>query len=188
MKFFQKVVVKLSAVSALFLLPFSAFAGSGTIVFGPVDPSAIPTLSSTMLIVLSVLLVLVAFRVSKQKGSGKLLVTLLGASVLMASTGGIKLVSDLEAGGATPIQNPEGQTFDLFSGNRHSFRNTSDVLMKVLEINLPTTCNNYPNTSLSEIQDCNVGLILDSSPVGGPFASLGGFCIIDCSEPPEGDL
>ena len=178
MKYYQKLIFKFCAISTLFFLPFSAFAGSvGTITFAPVDPSAIPTLSSTMLIVLSVLLMMVAFRVSKQKSSKKFLIALFGASVLIASTGGVKLVSDLQAGGAT-ITMPEGQTFTLFSGFANRFDNSTNVPQRVISISgLPSpNCPNFPDT-LNRVNigpDCSVGLILQPSSAN--------VCKIDCQD------
>ncbi len=186
MKSIQKLVVKLSAVSALFLLTLPAFAGSGSVTLAPLDPSAIPTLSSTMLIVLSVLLMLVAFRVSKQKSSGKFMVALLGASVVMASTGSVKLVSDLRAGNSVLVTMPEGQTVDIFSDEFNIIINQSGVVQRVVDIVEPGSCGNFPRAEVHGIStpDCEIGLILQ--PEGGENLQS---CLVDCSEAPgTGDM
>jgi len=105
MKFLQTLFSKLSVTSLLSIFATSsAFAGAtGTMTYS-IASTSIPTLSGSMLIVLSLLLFVVAFKVSRQKKStmNKLFVTMLGVTALSigSSSGGIKLVSDA---GAPPI-------------------------------------------------------------------------------------
>ncbi|GAA0414982.1 hypothetical protein GCM10009133_24230 [Cocleimonas flava] len=80
--------------------------GGGSITFSLASPTAVPSLSGTMLIVLSLLLFVVAFKVTRQKGSNanKFFVMLIGVSAFGFGGSGIKLVSDAKAGFAnTPI-------------------------------------------------------------------------------------
>lgn len=181
MKQIKSLILKLSCISVFSLLSLTAMAGSsgsnGTVTFAPVDPTAVPTLSSSMLILLSVLLMIVAFRVSKQKGAGKFFVVLLGASVLMASTGGIKLVSDLQASGEISITMPAGDSVDLFPGNFHQIRNQSGVLQRITGIVEPSTCDNFPNGLNIGGPECSVGMTLESDVNSA-------FCIIDCRTRP----
>jgi len=90
---------------SLGVLSSPVFAGTtgGTINYTINAANAIPTLSGTMLIVLSMLLFLVAFRVSKSKTGGKFLVMTFGTAALTLSVGGIKVVSTVEAGGPSAI-------------------------------------------------------------------------------------
>lgn len=94
------------ATLSLLVMPFSSvFAGTtGTITYITSPATAVPTLSGTMLIVLSLLLFAVAVRLAKQKNAaGKMFVTFLGVTAFSLGTGGFKLVSDAEAVGWTVI-------------------------------------------------------------------------------------
>lgn len=95
-----------STITKKILLSFFAFGFStstyatGALVTFANNTNAIPTLSTTMLMVLSVLLFAVAFKVSKQKNSAKtkMFVTLLGVTAVVAiSNNGIKLINNVQA-------------------------------------------------------------------------------------------
>jgi len=195
MKLINIILLKLSAIGALITLTSSAIAGNeGTIIFVPVnangDPTAVPTLSAYMLIILSLLLFAVAFRVSKKKGAGKLFTLMLGASVLMASTGGVKLISDVQAvvDGIGPqiieVTNPEGSPENIIPFQYNPYANTSGVPLKIDSIMLPTegSCpiNSIdPQTPIVFHQICVPGLVLptgDADP-----ATDANFCEIDCN-------
>ena len=106
MKTIHQITSKLSAITLLlFISTNSALAAGGTVTFTLPGPASIPTLSGTMLILLSVLLCVVAFRTAKLKKSNinKLFITLLGTGVLVTASSGVKLVSDAHAGGGFPI-------------------------------------------------------------------------------------
>ena len=108
MKYLNKIVSKLGAITFFLLAGTkSAFATGATVTFNLPGPASIPTLSGTMLILLSVLLCMVAYRTAKQKNtnSNKLFITVLGAGFLVSASSGVKLVSDAHAGGPplTPI-------------------------------------------------------------------------------------
>lgn len=91
--------------------------------FSLLNPTAVPTLSGMMLLVLSLLLFVVAFKVSKQKSAntGKYFIALIGVTALVSSIGGTKLITDVQAGGPTPLVlsgstgsvnlNPDGFSF-----------------------------------------------------------------------------
>ena len=103
MKMFNQITSKIALLSFLVLINTkSAFAAGGIVTFTlpSSSPAAIPTLSGTMLILLSLLLLVVAFRTAKQKKSNinKLFVTFLGTGFLVAAGSGAKLVSDANAG------------------------------------------------------------------------------------------
>ncbi len=120
LKLSSKIKV-LPFISVFFLLLSNqnVYAGStpvGTINFsipGGAGATAVPSLSGTMLIVLSLLLFIVAFRISKQKGSKnkEFFVTLLGVFALSSSIGGLKVISDVKAG--VTIVVPEALTLTL---------------------------------------------------------------------------
>ncbi len=162
MNLLTKILFRLSAILAITTSASTVYAGSnGSITFAPanVDPTAVPTLSSYMLIILSVLLFAVAFRVSKQKGADKFFVFILSASVLMAGTGGVKLVSDLKASSFFTISPPEGASFSITSGAPNVYENGSGVPQEVTEFTLPEFCQSYPDTVNTPI-DCSLGLVL----------------------------
>jgi len=174
MKIIRNILIKIGAISALFVLPLSAFAGPGTVIFAPASIS-IPTLSSSMLIVLSLLLMIVAFRVAKQKGSKKFFMVLMGASILMASSGGIKLVSDIQASGSVSFSMPEGDSVNIQGVTLNEIQNLSGVVQSVIEINAPEGCGNFPNAvGVSQYPECSVGQRLDFN------AEITAFCFVDC--------
>ncbi|KAG1694708.1 hypothetical protein GQR58_006704 [Nymphon striatum] len=110
----------------------------GTMTYSSVGATGIPTLSGTMLIVLSLLLFAVAFRVAKNNGAGKMFVTLLGVSALFLGSGGIKLVSDAEAlmGVSLPLPlnlGPNTGQVDIFQGyNIFKNENPNTVTIQAL--------------------------------------------------------
>ena len=99
MKLTLTIFSKLSVISLLSIFATSsALAGAnGTMTYS--ITSGIPTLSGSMLIVLSLLLFVVALKVAKQKTSAgnKMFITFLGVTALSIGGGGIKLVSDADA-------------------------------------------------------------------------------------------
>jgi len=155
--------LKFTAVTSLLFLSFSAFAGPGSVTLVPVNPTAVPTLSTSMLILMSVLLMIVALRVSKNKASGKLFITLMGASVLIASGSGVKLISDLKAGVESvvdPFTMPAGGEFTLFGDQPNLLVNKSTVPLRIKTIELPNSCAAFnPESQFS----CKEGQILQSS-------------------------
>lgn len=115
MKRKQSLIRKIGSLSFLAIVVSlissqSVLAGTtpvGTINFsipGAAGATAVPSLSGTMLIVLSLLLFIVAFRVSKQKNSRnkEFFVTLIGVFALSSSIGGVKIISDVKAGVSVP--------------------------------------------------------------------------------------
>ena len=117
MKNFEEIFLKFTSLSAfatitLLLSSQSALAGIpvpiGNVGFslpGDVDPTAVPSLSGTMLIILSLLLFIVAFRISKLNNSqpSKFFISLIGVIALSFSIGGVKIINDVNAGGAVLI-------------------------------------------------------------------------------------
>ena len=98
--------------------------------------------------------------------------TLIGASVLMASTGGIKLVSDLQADGVNvPALNPEGGNIYTNIFDYNEIGNSTDVGLKIISIS-PTKCGNFPTTINLGRPDCSILTILQPNN--------GNSCIIDC--------
>ncbi len=148
----------LSTLSMAFLLLSSqnTLAGTnvGTMTYSiPGAATDIPTLSGTMMILLSLLLFIVAFRVSKQKGSkvNKLFISLLGVFALSSSIGGFKTISDAHAGVVggqqaitLTLNSATTGTVDIFGPTTQYFDNAFDVPVTILEINIREgfSCNN----------------------------------------------
>lgn len=134
-------------------LMFSAVALSGSSVFavsvnGSVGATSVPSLSGSMLVVLSLLLFAVAFRVSKQnKAVNKLFITLLGVGMVVSAGSGIKLISDVTAGIAIPTIDLSGGTF----GGPSNVSSPSGGYDAILENNSgqPVTITFTPNAGLS---------------------------------------
>lgn len=136
MKLIKPLALKSGLLIFLSMFSSMAFAGPGINVGNMafhIAPAAIPTLSTTMLIVLSLLLFAVAFRVAKQKNSSanKLFLTLIGVTALSTGAGGIKLISDVEAGVVATLQTvtlntnltPTTGQVDLFGPQTNYFDN-----------------------------------------------------------------
>ncbi|GAA0420804.1 hypothetical protein GCM10009133_31540 [Cocleimonas flava] len=135
--FFTKVGF---SIALSFILTSNVFAGApnpiGTMTYSIPGATAVPTLSGTMLIALSLLLFAVAFRVAKQKGSGKMFITLIGVSALSIGGSGIKLVSDAKAlmGASLPLNTgPTTGEVDLYSGY-NIFENTNSQTVTIKSI------------------------------------------------------
>ena len=104
-------VLNVSTMFLAVLLPSSsAFAVS---VNGSVGATSVPSLSGSMLVVLSLLLFAIAFRIGKQnKAVNKLFITLLGIGMLVSAGSGVILITDAKAGGApVDVINLSGGTF-----------------------------------------------------------------------------
>ena len=104
----------------------------------------IPTLSGTMLVVLSLLLFAVAYRITKQKNSatGKLFVTLIGVTAIAMGGSGIKLISDVKAGSfmGIPLDMPVITLPGGFSGPL--FNNSGeDVTIQSITPDATSTCS-----------------------------------------------
>lgn len=152
----------------------STFAGTpnGALLHAPVATD-IPTLSGTMLFVLSLLLVAVSFRIAKQKNSGTkhFVIALLGVGALISAGGGMKLMSDAHAlsthtmtatGGSLPIVNNDLNTYNN-PGNPQ--RITGKTLPPANGTICPDT--NPPGSGLVQ---CVVNMIV----------ATGGSCSINC--------
>ncbi len=106
-------LLKTTLIASVSLFSKTAFAGApivaGTMTFSipntAINPTAVPSLSGTMLIVLSLLLFVVAFRIANQKNAkaGKFFLMVLGVGALSSGISGMKLVSDVNAGGQETI-------------------------------------------------------------------------------------
>lgn len=185
MKNFEKIFLKFTSLSVfatitLLLSSQSALAGTtpvGTINFSiPAGATPVPSLSATMLIVLSLLLFIVAYRVSKQKDSrnNEFFVTFIGLVALSSSIGGVKIISDVNAG----VSVPEALTLTLTTDTTGSapitgpstnyYDNSFGVPATITSIDLlPNFSCNIPLTSLGKPADlsapvCEVGNVIPS--------------------------
>lgn len=196
----RKLSIHFAILSTLTILPLKAFAGGPNMVIDiTAAPTAVPTLSGVMLVVLSLLLFAVAVRVTKQKKSGinKLFVTLLGVGSLSLITGGMQIVSKADAALHGPLIDAQTlldstlgeRRFSLLVGSTgyNLFTNeNSGVIATIKEINQDSfQCGDTPpntiftdepgspstiRTEVPDVQTCTEGLSL------GTGASCDLFC------------
>jgi len=182
MKLLSYVAVAVSSLIAT----SSVFATGATATIAAV--AAVPTLSGTMLVVLSLLLFAVAFRVAKQKNgsASKLFLAMTGITALIAGGSGINLVSEAQAGGTTIQLTPNTTTYTLLndpenplSGFDGKLENTSGQ---------PVTLVSLINDDTSVCSVVGVGpcseLTIPFSPPSPPIViPHGASCEFKCSEP-----
>ncbi len=194
---FTQLRTKSSLIALLTVISSSTFAGINPPIPVPIGdmlysipsqngPTAVPTLSGTMLILLSLLLFVVAFRIAKQKNNGasKLFITLVGVTAISTGIGGIKLVSDVEAGGSIttiPLDVAPGSTtgsVDLLDG-LNSFDNPNSVAATITSINITnetSICGQLP--VLGKAVDLSAPICTVGNTVA-PDAQ----CLLFCSSP-----
>jgi hypothetical protein len=145
------VNVVFKVLAALGLGSFASLAAAGSpgaiITYGPVG-SAVPTISGGMLIALAVLLMLVAFRLLKDRpASGtNLVIAITAITALATGAGGIKLVADAHAvspvlemtdpAGNTPLYVPQGGPWQVF--------NITNVPLQIKQIQYSPGCSDQP--------------------------------------------
>ena len=102
--------VLISGIASTSLLLFSSSVWA-TGVTGSVGATSVPSLSGSMLVILSLLLFAVAFRLTKQnKAVNKLFISLLGVGMIISAGSGFKLISDAQAV-VGPVVNLSGGIF-----------------------------------------------------------------------------
>jgi len=120
-----------------------SYAVGASVSFSAVSASSIPTLSTTMLLVLSLLLLVVAFRVSKQKNNaaGKIFVTLLGVSAIVTMGHSVKLISDTNAGGVPVDITPSSPLFTIEAGETIDFVTPEDLAVSLsIKVDADSQC------------------------------------------------
>lgn len=126
-----QIASKLGAITFLiFASSTSAFATGATVTFSIQSPTGVPSLSGTMLIVLTVLLFIVAFRISKQKGrnGNTFCMGLIAAGIVVSTGTGVKLVSDAYAGTQINIQPGQStRVFTITPGSDNNFFNDNEA-------------------------------------------------------------
>lgn len=178
MTIFKALFSKLSIITLLStILTSSAFATGGQITFtiqgAPIDPTAVPTLSGTMLVILSLLLFTVAFRIAKQKNAsaGKFFIALLGVSAIASGSSGIKMISEVNAGGG-------GTTIPSLDVNSTSFS------QRLVTENYYTFSNPDSNPTLTILiepdEDSTCGLFGTGGPVCSDILAPDASCTIAC--------
>ncbi len=142
----------------------SASAAAITVVFAPASIGGIPTLSGGMLLILSLLLAAVAFRIVKQHQSGtSMLLGIIGVTALMSGAGGVKLLSDAQAG-IIPTPLVGGSvTVDPASFFNNFFINSTGVAQTINSVS--SGDGSCPDVNLdiglsSGFPHCSVGLTL----------------------------
>lgn len=162
-------------LSVLANTAYASVPSTGSVAYGPT--TAVPSLTGNMLIVLSLLLLVVAFKMTRQKNSNKLFVTLVSTAALLSATGGFKVISDVDAGGDVIfLSNPSGDIVTFAEGGSFTFTNNSGVVQQIKIITEPPTeggCPNLPSAGGERpvTNECSPGMILNNGQV----------CNIDCT-------
>lgn len=136
--------------------------------------TAVPSLSGSMLIVLSLLLFVVAYKVAKQKNASKLFVTLIGVTVLSTGLSGVKIISESFATGNTLPQNDYslGQTRTIDLARFQSYiqnNNTNPMTVGVITSFVGWSCT--PNMERIAAFSCVEGSSLPPGESCGVFCS-----------------
>ncbi|MGV6830599.1 MAG: midcut-by-XrtH protein [bacterium] len=160
----------------------TVYAGPPTITVVPINQS-IPTLSATMLVVLSLLLFVIAFRMGinkKHTGTPMVLISAIGIAGIITAGGGIKMVSDVYADGTgtgetlipiDPFNTPD-DTKPLSSGFLNVVENRSNRDQRIENINYGTQCLETSNGPIQGTPECRVGAIIPTD--------IQGLCYVDC--------
>lgn len=141
-------------LAAIGLGSFASLAAAGipvsgaVITYGPVGAASIPTISGSLLIALAVLLMLVAFRLLKDRphSGTKLVIAVAATAALATGAGGIKLVADAQAidpvlqmtdpSGNTPLFVPQGGPWQVL--------NATGVPLQIRTIQYSPGCSDQP--------------------------------------------
>ncbi len=182
MTFFNRLSI---TVLGLIYSASSLAGGGGTLVYAPVlNPASsnpIPTLSGTMLIVLSLLLVAIAFRISQKNQSNTfmtMLIGVLGTSAILSASGGIKIISDVYADSGTgnefliALSSSTGGQVSIPASSISIYENTSGVNQRITQINLTNNCPNTDVGLIEGVSRCSVGAIVPTS--------MEGLCYVNC--------
>ena len=168
----HNLTIKSTLASLLYILSSAAWAGpgSGSLVYGSV--ATIPTLSGTMLILLSLLLTTIGYRILRQKGnnaSSMMVVSLIAIGALVSGLGGVKLVNEAYATiGSVSLNQPGGGSVEIcVNCGENAYRNDTEVVLKIKSITKPDGCDWEPVLP----PGCTVGLLLN----------VGEDCHLDCN-------
>lgn len=149
-----------------------AGAGAGAITFSSVSVTAVPTMGSVALILLSGLLAVIAMK-SYRKAGGitPAIVGALGIAAL-TSAGGVQLIQDVRALPSSVEVDVDGPGERPLIDGINTFRNTSGAELQVEDLELNDSCRVVPE--LTEGPVCNEGGIVSD----GDQCSVETECII----------
>jgi hypothetical protein len=156
-----KIVIGIVSTLTLMLVASDAFAGTsiGTLTYSPYA-QAIPALSSSMLVVLSLLFAVVAFRVLRAHSAGKPLASLVALGVLaLSAASGNQLIRDAQAIISPPVAdltNSSGGSIPLGPGLTE-IRNTSGRTQQIISVTPPSYSTSSPFTP-----QCTAGLVVQN--------------------------
>jgi len=169
----RNLTIKSTLASLLYILSSTAWAGSGSLVYGPVPP--IPTLSGTMLILLSLLLATIGYRVLQQKGndaSRMMVLSLIVVGALASGIGGVKLINNAYANGFPTISlnQPGGGTATVcIDCGPYHYQNDTGAPLEIKSRIHPEPCGWGTVTA----PECTAGLLLGD----GDACQLDLFCV-----------
>jgi hypothetical protein len=121
--------------------------GSAIISYSPLS-TAVPTLGGNLLIALAVLLMLIAFRLLKdrQRAGTNLVIAIAAIAALASGAGGFKLVADASAVLPGPLEmtDADGGTVSIPGPGFWEVTNATDVPMKIDSIQFSPGCSDQP--------------------------------------------
>ena len=148
----------------------SAGAGTGTITFSPaaVSATAVPMLGSTLLILLSLLLVFIAFVAfrKRQNGTASVIAGALVLAALASAGGGASLFHKAYAQDRLTISDPTGEEKRISGDTQNIYTNASGVPMTIgspvftgaacnsVWFNLPDACD--VGAELADTDHCEI--------------------------------
>ena len=132
----QKYILSASLICLLLNLSSSVFAQAAPAVGGVMAFAAVatqvPTLSSSMLIIMSLLIAALAYRLLKKNNHKptQLIISLIAIGILSFGYGGVRFVNDVYAGMAAPIPLTNTWVVNLEAGD-HEYTNNLGVTVKI---------------------------------------------------------
>jgi len=160
----RNLAIKSTIASLLYILSSTAWAGTSTLFYGP-PVTDIPTLSGTMLILLSLLLATIGYRILRQKGnntSRMMVLSLIAVGALASGVGGVKLVNDADATSAVPLDQPGGGSVTVCDGcGDDSYENATGAPLEIKSRTKPDDCT----WSASNSPECTPGLLLNDGAI-----------------------
>ena len=176
MKLYKTIILAcITAVSLFISSSAFAVAFGGKIVFGS-PASEIPTLSGSMLIIMSLLIAAIAYQLinnTENKSNHKLIISLLIVGLISFGTGSIKLINHAYAG--TPVYTllVAGGEIDIRYGIQN-YQNQTGILAEIKSITMSgggAACDGGAPTPIAN--ECVVGRILANLET----------CVINCVAP-----
>lgn len=156
----------------------NSIATHGTMSYSIQSTVAIPALNGVMLLLLSLLFVVITFRMTKQKNThaSKLFLTLLSVGVLSSGTVGVHLISKASAGRDIPLTSSRSVALEVGTNGYVNSELSTAVSITTIDVDSGFTCS----AASSGQPECTVGLTLPPSTGKCELS-----CVSDASSSPS---